>query len=146
VGFQHRTRGKEEHRQILVCIDFHNLNKVTSKDEYLMLIAEMLINNGSGHRVISFLDSNASYNQIFMAKEDMSKTAFHCPNFISLFEWAVMTFSLNNAGVTYQGAMNLIFHDLLGIILEIYIDDVIIKSDNMDNHLANLHLDLERMH
>jgi hypothetical protein len=42
--------------------------------------------------------------------------------------------------------MNLIFHDVLGIILEIYIDDVIVKSDSMDNHLANLHLSLKRMH
>jgi hypothetical protein len=41
--------------------------------------------------------------------------------------------------------MNLIFHDLLGIILEIYIDDAIVKSDNMDHHLADLHLALERM-
>jgi hypothetical protein len=56
-----------------------------------------------------------------------------------------MTFSLKNVGTTYQRAMNLIFHDLLGIILEIYIDDVIVKSDSMDNHLADLHLDLERM-
>jgi hypothetical protein len=56
-----------------------------------------------------------------------------------------MTFGLKNAGTTYQRAMNLIFHDLLGIILEIYIDDVIVKSDSMDNHLADLRLALERM-
>jgi hypothetical protein len=42
--------------------------------------------------------------------------------------------------------MNLIFHDLLGIVLEIYIDDVVVKSDSMDNHLADLRLPLERMH
>jgi hypothetical protein len=41
--------------------------------------------------------------------------------------------------------MNLIFHDLLGIILEFYIDDVVVKSDSMNNHLANLRLALERM-
>jgi hypothetical protein len=41
--------------------------------------------------------------------------------------------------------MNLIFHDLLGIILEIYIDDVIVKSDSMDNHLVDLRLSLKRM-
>jgi hypothetical protein len=75
----------------------------------------------------------------------MSKMTFHCPSFIGLFEWVVMTFGLKNAGVTYQRAMNLIFHDLLGIILEIYIDDVIVKSDSMDNHLADLCLALERM-
>jgi hypothetical protein len=80
-----------------------------------------------------------------MVEEDMSKMVFRCPNFIGLFEWVVMTFGLKNTGTTYQRAMNLIFHDLLGIILEIYIDDVIVKSDSMDNHLADLRLALERM-
>jgi hypothetical protein len=71
--------------KIWVCIDFRNLNKATPKDEYPIPIADMLINNASGHRVISFLDGNAGYNQIFMAEEDMSKTAFRCPDFIDLF-------------------------------------------------------------
>ena len=93
-----------------------------------MPIADMLINEASGHHVISFLDVNAGYNQIFMAEEDMSKMAFRCPGFIGLFEWVVMTFGLKNAGATYQRAMNLIFHDLLGIILEVYIDNIVIKS------------------
>jgi hypothetical protein len=110
-----------------------------------MPIANMLINNASEHRVIGFLYGNAGYNQIFMVEEDMYKTVFCCPSFIGLFEWVVMTFGLKNTGATYQRAMNLIFHDLLGIILEIYLDDVIVKSDSMDGHLANLCLALERM-
>jgi hypothetical protein len=80
-----------------------------------------------------------------MTEEDMSKTAFRCTGFIGLFEWVVMTFDLKNTGTTYQRAMILIFHDMLGIILEIYIDDVIVKSDSMDSHLVNLRLVLERM-
>jgi hypothetical protein len=55
-----------------------------------------------------------------------------------------MTFGLKNAGATYQRAMKLIFHDLLGIVLEIYIDDVVVKSDSMNNYLANLRLALEK--
>jgi hypothetical protein len=136
---------KKNTGKIRLCIDFRNLNKATPKDEYPMAILDMLINNASGHRVISFLDGNAGYNQIFMAEEDMSKTAFRCPGFIGLFEWVVMTFGLKNAGATYQRAMNLIFHDLLGIILEVYIDDVVVKSDSMDGHLADLRLALKRM-
>jgi hypothetical protein len=54
-------------------------------------------------------------------------------------------FWFKNAGVTYQNAIKLIFHDLIGIILEIYFDDVIVKLDSMDSHLTNLHLALERM-
>jgi hypothetical protein len=111
-----------------------------------MPIADMLINNASGHQVISILDGNASYNQIFMTGEDMSKTDFRCPGFIGLFDWVVMTFDLKNANATYQRAMDLIFHDLLGIILEIYIEDVVVKLDSMDSHLADLHLGLEIMH
>jgi hypothetical protein len=78
--------------KIRVCIDFHNLIKATPKDEYPMHITNMLINNASGHRVISFLDGNTGYNQIFMEEEDMFKMAFRCLGFIDLFEWVVMTF------------------------------------------------------
>jgi hypothetical protein len=77
---------KKNTGKIRVCIDFHNLNKATLKNGYPMPIADMLINNTSGHRVISFSNDNAGYNQIFMAEDDMSKTAFHCPGFIDLFE------------------------------------------------------------
>jgi hypothetical protein len=67
---------KKNINKIRVCINFHILNKATPKDEYPMPIADMLISNAFGHRVISFLDGNAGYNQIFMAKEDMSKWLF----------------------------------------------------------------------
>nr|AAM19047.1 putative retrotransposon [Oryza sativa Japonica Group] len=86
--------------KIRVCIDFRDLNKATPKDEYPMPIADMMINDASGHK---------------------------------------------NAGATYQRAMNLIFHDLLGIILEIYIDDIVVKSDGMEGHIADLRLAFERM-
>jgi hypothetical protein len=109
--------------KIRLCTDFHNLNKATPKYEYTMPIVDMLINNALEHRVITFLDGNVSYNQIFMIEEDISKTTFRCPDFIDLFEWVVMTFGLKNADTTYQRSMNLILYDFLGIILEIYIDD-----------------------
>jgi hypothetical protein len=137
---------KKNTGKIQVCIYFHNLNKATPKDEHPIPIADMLINNASEHRVIRFLDGNAGYNQIFMAEEDMYKTTFRCPSFIGLFEWVVMTFGLKNVGTTYQRGTNLFFHDLLGIILEVYIDDVVVKSDSIDGHLTNLHLALERMY
>jgi hypothetical protein len=68
VGFQHCTLREEEHRQNSGVYRFHNLNKATPKDEYPMPIANMLINNAFGHRVISFLDGNVGYNQIFMVE------------------------------------------------------------------------------
>jgi hypothetical protein len=89
------------------------------------------------------MDGNAGYNQIFMAIEDMSKTAFRCPGHIGLFEWIVMTFGLKNAGATYQRVMNYIFHELIGKIVEIYIDHVVIKTLNHDSHLKDVKRTLE---
>jgi hypothetical protein len=128
---------KKGTKKLRVCIDFRHLNKATPKDEYPMPIDDFLVNSTFGHRVLSFLDGNTGYNQIFMAEEDISKTAFICPGFVGLFEWIVMTFGLKNAGATYQRAMNLIFHDLLGIIVEVYIDDIVVKSASLDSHLAD---------
>nr|XP_034580810.1 uncharacterized protein LOC117844153 [Setaria viridis] len=122
-----------------VCIDFRDLTKAMLMDGYPMPVADMLIDAAAGHRVISFRDGNAGYNQIFMAEEDISKIAFRCPRHIGLFEWIVMTFGLKNDGATYQWAMNYIFHELIGKIVEIYIDDVVVKSEGYHEHLANLH-------
>jgi hypothetical protein len=73
-----------------------------------------------------------------MAEEDVHKTAFRCPGHVGLVEWVVMTFELKNAGATYQRAMNYIFHELFGKIVEIYIDDVVVKSRGHQEHLADL--------
>jgi hypothetical protein len=56
-----------------------------------------------------------------------------------------MIFGLKNAGATYQRAMNLIFHDLIGMIMEVYIDDIVIKLAVHKSHLADLCLAFERM-
>jgi hypothetical protein len=79
------SRDIVQHR-LRVCIDFHNLNRATHKDEYHMPIADMLVNNSSRNRIVSFLDGNAGYNQMFMTEKDASKMAFACLYFIGLFE------------------------------------------------------------
>jgi hypothetical protein len=131
--------------KIRICVDFINLNRATPKDEYSMPVADLLIDSASGNKMISFLDGNAGYNQIFMEKEDVSKTAFRCPGFVGLFEWVVMTFGFKNAGATYQRAMNLIFHDLLIVLIEVYIDDIVVKLVSFKEHMTDLKLLLERM-
>jgi hypothetical protein len=131
--------------KIRVCVDFWDLNKAMPKDEYPMPIADTLINNASDNKMTSFLDGNMGYNHIFMVEEDISKTAFRCPGFVGLFEWVVMTFGLKNARATYQRAMNLTFHDLLGVMVDVYIDDIVIKSVGFEEHISDLRVSLERM-
>ena len=72
--------------KLRVCIDFRNLNKATPMDGYPMPVADLLVDAAAGHQVISFMDGNAGYNQIFMAEEDIPKTAFRCPGHVGLFE------------------------------------------------------------
>jgi len=129
--------------KLRVCIDFRNLNKATPMDGYPMPVADLLVDAVAGHWIISFMDDNAGYNQIFMAEEDIPKIAFRCPGHVGLFEWIVITFGLENAGATYQRAMNFIFHKFIGKLVEIYIDDVVVKSGDFTKHLADLRKVLE---
>jgi hypothetical protein len=126
-----------------VCIDFRDLNRATPMDGYPMPAADLLVDVVAGHKVFIFMNGSAGYNQIFMVVDDVAKTAFRCPGHIGLFVWIVMTFGLKNAGATYQRAMNYIFHELIGKIVEIYIDDVVIKSLDHESHLADVRKTLE---
>jgi hypothetical protein len=126
-----------------VCVDFRDLNRATPKDEYPMPVAEILINAAASHKILSFMDGNTGYIQIFMALEDINKTAFRVPGAVGLFEYVVMTFGLKNAGATYQRAMNYIFHDLISKLVEIYIDDNVVKSVSIEGHLGDLRQVLE---
>jgi hypothetical protein len=112
-------------------------------DGYTMLVVDALVNADAGHKVISLMDGNAGYNQVFMAIEYIAKTAFRCPGHVRLYEWIVMTFGLKNAGATCQRAMNYIIHELVSKIVEIYIDDVVVKSKSYEEHLTDLQKTLE---
>ena len=107
-------------------------------DEYVMPIADMLVDAATNNGKLTFIDGYSGYNQIYLAEEDIHKIAFHCPRSIRILEWVVMPFGLKNTGATCQRAMNLIFRDLTGKNMEVYIDDVVVKSANFLQHLPNL--------
>ena len=130
---------------VRICVDYRNLNEASPKDEYPMPMADMLIDGAAHNQMLSFMDGNAGYNQIMMAEQDIHKTAFMCPGHIGAFEYTVMPFGLRNAGATYQRAMNSIFHDMIGHSLEVYIDDVVIKSPEEGNHVSSLRKAFLRM-
>ncbi|CAL8085474.1 unnamed protein product [Prunus armeniaca] len=136
---------KKKTGAIRICVDFRNLNLATPKDEYPMPMADLLVDGAAKHEILSFMDGHSGYNQIFIAEEDVHKTAFRCPGSIGTFEYVVMPFGLKNAGATYQRAMNSIFHDMIGRNLEVYIDDVVIKSESRPGHLDDLRSAFERM-
>nr|KYP57391.1 Retrotransposable element Tf2 [Cajanus cajan] len=131
--------------KLRVCIDFRDLNVAMPKDEYPMPVAETMIDAIAGNEMMTLLDGYSSYNQIYIATNDASKIAFRCPRALGTYEWVVMQFGLKNAGATYQRAMNLIFHDVIGKSIQVYIDDIVIGSKQKSDHLQHLKLFFERM-
>ena len=113
---------------------FWGVTVATPKDVYVMLIVDMLVDSIANNESLSYMDDFSGYNQILIAVEDIPKTAFRCPSSIETFEWLVMPFGLKNVGVTYQREMNAIFHDMIGHHMEVYIDDIVVKSRRASEH------------
>ena len=94
----------------------------------------MLVNNSADYKILSFMDAYSGYNQIPMAMSDK-----HCTTFMissGNFYYNIMPFSLKNAGATYQRMMNKVFRNEIRDMLEVYMDDMIVKSRE-DTDLAS---------
>ena len=85
---------------------------------------------------MSFLNAFQGYHQIPLALDDQEKTAFVTP--VGNYHYKVMPFSLKNAGSTYQRMMTRMFESQLGKNIEIYIDDMVVKSKMISEYLGNL--------
>jgi hypothetical protein len=88
--------------------------------------------------MLSFLDCYSGYHQISLAKEDEEKTAFITP--FGAFCYTSMSFGLKNVGVTYQRAVQTCLADHWGKRVEVYVDDVVIKTENSENFIEDLQL------
>jgi len=115
-----------------MCVDYTNLNKACPKDSYPL----PTIDRAADHQILSFLDAYSGYNQIQMYHRDQEKTAFRT-NFDNFF-YEVMPFGLKNARATYQRLMDHVFHDMFGRNIEVYVDDIVVKSDSCEQHISDL--------
>uniref|UniRef100_A0A2N9G8S6 Reverse transcriptase domain-containing protein n=1 Tax=Fagus sylvatica TaxID=28930 RepID=A0A2N9G8S6_FAGSY len=122
--------------KVRMCVDYRDLNRASPKDNFPLPHIDTLVDNTATNAVFSFMDGFSGYNQIKMAEEDKSKTAFvtHWGTFV----YDVMPFGLKNAGATYQRAMVTLFHDMIHHEIEVYVDDMIAKSRTAQDHLTDL--------
>ena len=97
---------------------------------------DQLVDATVGHPRMSFLDAFQGYYQIPLAAEDQEKTAFLTP--VGNYHCKVMPFGLKNAGSTYQRMMTKMFESRLGKTIEVYIDDMVVKSRLVSEHLADI--------
>ena len=105
----------------------------------------MLVNSAANNELLSFMEGFFGYNQILIAVEDIPSIAFGCPGSMGTFEWMVVPFGLKNEGAIYQRAMNAIFHHMLGHYMEVYIDDIVVKSKRASKHVDHLSKSFELM-
>ncbi|GKU95478.1 hypothetical protein SLEP1_g8835 [Rubroshorea leprosula] len=119
-----------------MCIDYTNLNNACPKDCYPMPSIDKLVEAASGNERLSLLDAYSGYHQVPMAPEDEEKTAFYAGD--EIYCYVIMPFGLKNAGATYQKMVTIVFHAQIGKNLEVYVDDIVVKSLKAEDHLADL--------
>ena len=119
-----------------MCVDFTDLNNTCLKDSFPLPRIDQLVNSTTGHKLLTFMDAFFRYNQIQMAEEDQEKTAFITSQ--GLYCYRVMPFGLKNAGATYQRLVNQMFNKQIGRNVEVYVDDMLVKSKEEEDHLDNL--------
>ena len=119
-----------------ICVDFTNLNKACSKDSFPLPRIDQLVDSTAGHKLLTFIDAFSGYNQIKTAEKDQEKTALITSQ--GLYCYKVMPFGLKNAGATYQRLVNKMFSRQIGRNMEVYMDDMLVKSKEKPTHLDDL--------
>ena len=117
-------------------IDFTDINKACPKDSFPLPRIDLIVDATAGHELLSFMDAFSSYNQISMNPGDQEKTSFVTAQ--GTYCYRVMMFGLKNAGATYQRLVNRMFQKQIGATIEVYIDDMLVKSTTAELHIAHL--------
>ena len=119
-----------------VCVDYMDLNDACPKDSFPLPRIDQIVDASAGYGMLSFLDAFSGYHQILMYPPDVEKTSFITPH--GLYCYNVMPLGLKNVGATYQRLVTEMFRPLLGKIMEVYIDDMLIKSKEWPDHATHL--------
>jgi len=119
-----------------MCIDYTDLNKACPRDAYPLPNIDRLVDGVVDNKVLNFIYAYSGYNQIPMATTDMKKTAFIIDN--TNYFYKVMSFGLKNASATYQRLMDKVFSHLMGKCVEVYVNDMVVKSPSHHQHAQDL--------
>ena len=122
--------------KVRMCVDLRDLNKASPMDDFLLPHIDILVDNTAGHALLSFMDGFLGYNQIKMALEDMEKTSIITP--WGTYCYKVIPFGLKNVGATYQRVATTLLHDLIHKEVEVYVDDMLMKSKDCEGHILAL--------
>ncbi|KAL0161382.1 hypothetical protein M9458_045107, partial [Cirrhinus mrigala] len=134
---------KKKDGSLRMCVDYRQLNSKTRKDAFPLPRIEETLDALTGARWFSTLDLASGYNQVPVTEGDKAKTAFCTP--FGLFEWNRMPFGLCNAPSTFQRLMERLFGDQRHQSLLLYLDDIVVFSCSVTQHLERLEVVLGRL-
>ena len=131
-----RLSSSKKNKELRTCVDYRAINKLTVKNRCpLPLISETLDRLRSA-KVFTKLDLKGAYNLIRIAEGDEWKTAFRTR--YGHFEFLVMPFGLCNAPATFQAFLNDVLRECLDTVVVIYLDDILIYSQDKETHTADV--------
>ena len=129
--------------KVRMCMDFRDPNKACPKDDFPLPHIDVLVDNTIGNALMSFMDGFSGYNQIKMAPKDMAKTTFTTEWRICCY--TVMQFGLKNAGATYQRMATALLHDMMPNEVDVFFDNIIVKSKDRESHISYLRKFFEKI-
>ncbi len=135
---------KKKDSSLRLCVDYRGLNAVTVKNRYALPLIHELIDRLSTARVFTKLDLRGAYNLIRIKEGDEWKTAFRTR--YGHFEYQVMPFGLANAPASFQALMNNILRPYLDIFVIVYLDDILIYSQDTEEHTQHVKQVLEKLY
>ena len=118
-----------------LCIDFTDVNQACPKDSFPLPRIDLIVDATSGHELLSFIYDFSSYNKISMDPDDQENTSFVTGQ--GTYCYRVMPFELKNAGATYQRLVNRMFQKQIRTSMEVYIDDMVVKSTTVELHSSS---------
>lgn len=127
---------KKKDGSLRLVIDYRRLNKLTVKDSFPLPHIDDLLDSLGGARWFSTLDAASGYWQVPLADDAIEKTGFVCK--YGTYEWLVTPFGLTSAGETYQRMMTTILAPFIGDFVYVFIDDVIVWSRTLEEHVEHL--------
>lgn len=126
-----------------MCIDYHELNKLTIKNKYPLPRIEDLFDQLNGTSVFSKIDLRLGYHQLKIKSIDIPKTTFRIR--YGHYEFTVMPLGVTNAPTMFMGLMNRVFHLYLDMFVIVFTDDILIYSRDSQQHEEHLRTVLETL-